>query len=57
MVVHIYSPNIQKTTKGLEFEASLGNSKILSQKNKNKQQKKTHIHTNQFFPKLSDYLK
>lgn len=31
MVVYIYNPNMLKTEKGLKFEASLGNSKILSQ--------------------------
>lgn len=41
MVVHIYSPNIQNTKKGLEFEASLGNSKILSQKTKQQKNPQT----------------
>lgn len=44
MIVYIYNPNTLKTEKGLKFEASLGNSKILSQICKNKK----HIHTNQF---------
>lgn len=41
MVVYIYNPNTLKTKKGLKFEASLGNSKILSQICKNKKYTQT----------------
>lgn len=43
MVVYIYNPNTLKTEKGLKFEASLGNSKILSQICKNKKHTQTSL--------------
>lgn len=46
MVVYIYNPNTLKTEKGLKFEASLGNSKILSKYAKTKN---TYTQTSFFY--------